>query len=115
VYGGMWVGKVDRVNDQDRHRRGFVERDERYRGMRRRPSSGTLVSRRQPRSHEASTKVKKEIGMRNEEENPLFRRIIRPLSFLSIPMPDVVFIFFIKLIISHGSTIHSSPKDNSFI
>jgi hypothetical protein len=59
--------------------------------------------------------VKKEIGMRKEKEDPLFRRIIRPFSFLSIPMPDIVFIFFIEFIISHGSTIHSPPEYDSFI
>jgi len=30
-------------------------------------------------------------------------------------MPDVVFVLFIEFIISHGSTIHSPPEDDSFI
>lgn len=62
--------------------------------------------------------VKPEGGEGKEKQgirNLLLRRIIRPLSFLSISMPDVVFVFFIEFIISHGSTIHSPPENDSFI
>jgi hypothetical protein len=45
----------------------------------------------------------------------LLRRVVCAFTFLSVTMSDIVFVLFIEFVIRHGGSVHSSPKDDSFV